>query len=186
MIRTLLILTITAFSLNALAEETKYKSVESSETTISTEAFKGSPMPQNMDAAVGIGFGFFDSFGLQSRAGYRLLEEGFIPDLNDALFVEAGLGLTMYGSQKNYSNVTGFHLASQIRWDFNYNQDWVIFSTLGFGYNFVSNVNRNKDMAGGGPFPTIGAGVMYNIEKNWLARFDLSYQFLGVGMGYRF
>ena len=106
-------------------------------------------------------------------------------DINNSLFIEGGVGLTMYGTVKNHGGTTGFAFLVDGRWDFQLNKEWTLFGELGFGYNAVSGVDTG-DVTGGGLFPAIGAGAMYNFAPEWAIRADLSYQFFGAGVVYRF
>ena len=165
------------------ATSNKYKAVEATEKD--PLLFKGLPFPQRQNISAGLGVDYFDSFGIQTRYAYRIIDDGFIDDVNDSFYIEGGLGLTMYGSVNSNPSVTGFNVLASVRWDFQYNPEWTMFADLGFGINSVSKV-KNGDVPGGGFFPAIGVGTIYSMNETTGIRFDLSYQFLGLGIFYRF
>ncbi len=194
--KNILTLTLTFFAISNLAHTqelvterisatNKYNSVEQKEQDKDEMLFKGLPFPQQQNASLGIGIDYFDSLGIQSRYAYRILDKGFIEDVNDSFYIEGGAGLTFYGTINSQTHVTGFNLIATARWDFQYNPEWTMFADLGFGFNPVSKVD-NKDVPGGGFFPAIGVGTIYSVTDTMGIRFDLSYQFLGIGLLYRF
>jgi len=150
----------------------------------SSSPFKGQPIPQTNQLFFGLGMNYFDGFGLQGRYAARLLDN-VIPDLNNSLYIEGGIGMTFYGKVSGTDGVTGFHFIVTGRWDFQVNHDWTLFGNLGFGYNAVSS-GKKAGVSGGGFFPAGGVGAMYALNQDWALRADLSYQFLGGGITYRF
>lgn len=185
------------FSLFGLAQanavEKKYSSIEGGTATDGTvssdssdvEPFKGDHPFAPRDVSFGVGINFFDSFGMHGKYGYRLLDNRkFIADFSNAVYLEGGAGVTFYGKVGDKTNVTGFDLLASLRWDFQYNSVFTLFGSAGFGYNIVSN-SAAKEVRGGNLFPAVGAGAFYNIDKNLAARFDLSWQFLGIGITYK-
>lgn len=184
-----ILISLLIFSQAAFSAEAKYKSVDESENSGSTDdPFKGSTSFNKQDAMFGIGFNYFNSFGFQGRYAFRLLDNReFISEFNNALYLEGGAGMTFYGDYKNYGNVSGLHLIANIRWDARHSEKWTLFATAGFGLNFISASGvKNRDVTGGGLFPAFGVGSMYTLDQKWAARFDLSWQFLGIGLTYRF
>ena len=162
------------------ADGVKYKSVEADEASSSSDHFHGKMASDKNDLALGLGLDFFDSFGIQTRYAYRFLDEGFIENVSDAIYFEGGMGLTFYGN-----SVSGFNLLATARWDFQYDPKWILFADLGFGFNAISGAGKH-DVRGGDFFPAIGSGVIYNFNQQNGARFDLSYQFLGLSYVKRF
>ena len=169
----------------AKPKEPVFKSVEEKDETTGSY-FKGAAVPQTNDLYFGAGIDYWSSFGLQARYAARLLDKGLVPDINNSLYLEAGLGLTFYGTQGGQSGITGFNFIATGRWDFQMDPSWIFFANLGFGYNAVSG-GQSSAVRGGGLYPAIGVGAMYNFSgSDWAARADFSYQFLGVGIVRRF
>lgn len=162
-----------------------YKSVEENEEESSGGLFTGQPLPYSHNLFFGAGLNYFDNFGLQGRYAVRATEEGFIPEINDAFYLEGGVGVTFYGTKRAQTGVTGFSAVLTGRWDFQLNEYFIFFADLGAGYNAVSN-DRENDVKGGGWFPAAGAGFMVNIGNDWAFRGDVSYQFVGAGIVRRF
>ncbi len=178
--KTILVLLLLASTSAFAAEAVKYKSVEGEEISSKTDPFHGPMASKKADLSVGAGLDFFDSFGLQARYAHRFLDEGFIENVSDAIYFEGGMGVTFYGN-----NMSGFNLLATARWDFQYDPKWILFADIGFGFNAISG-GGNHDVTGGGFFPAIGSGVIYNFNEDNGARFDLSYQFLGLSYVKRF
>lgn len=162
----------------------KYKTIDQKEDSDSM-LFKGLPFIHKQNISAGIGINYFDSLGVQTRYAYRILDNGFVDDVNDSFYIEGGAGLTFYGTVNSQTHVTGFNLLATARWDFQYNLEWTLFANLGFGFNGISKV-QNRDVPGGGFFPAIGVGTVYSVTDEMGIRFDLSYQYLGIGLLYRF
>lgn len=166
-----------------------YKSVESPEESSSggdADYFQGKPPEQMQNVFAGLGYNYVDAFGLQARYAARILENGFIEGLNDPFYLEGGLGLTFYGTVKGTRGVTGFNFVATGRWDFQMDELWTFFANLGFGFNSISAGLKAEDVKGGGFFPAAGVGAMFNLTPEVAVRADLSYQFLGAGLLYRF
>lgn len=166
-------------------EQPRYRSVEPSDHS-SDEPFEGVPPVQEQNFFGGLGYDYFDSFGLQARYALRVLTDGLFEGLNDPIYLEGGLGLTVYGDTKGKKGVTGFNFVVTGRWDFQLDQAWVFFAGAGFGFNAISSGLLAEDVAGGGFFPAIGVGAVYNLTPEWGLRADVSYQFLGAGLTHRF
>ncbi|HRK01862.1 MAG TPA: outer membrane beta-barrel protein [Oligoflexia bacterium] len=158
-----------------------YKSVDASNSD--SDAFKGRPRTNEHELGAGLGLNYFSDFGFQARYAYRAMPEGFIEGVNDAFLIEGGVGMTFYGRVKS-ENVTGVHFFAAGRWDFTKDELWTFFGTLGLGYNATSI--DTGDVKGGGIFPVVGVGALYEINSDWAVRADFSYHFLGLGMAYRF
>lgn len=164
----------------SVKEEPRYKSVEQEDHSSSTSS---SEYHQNFFA--GLGFDYFDAFGIQGRYAVRVLD-GLIEDISNPLYLEGGLGMTFYGDVKGKRGVSGFNFVVTGRWDFPLDSEWTLFADVGFGFNAVSSGLTAQDVHGGGFFPAAGVGGMYNFTSNWAARVDLSYQFIGAGAQYSF
>ncbi|MBI3541836.1 MAG: hypothetical protein HY075_00990 [Deltaproteobacteria bacterium] len=162
----------------------KYTSVED-ESESSTGLFKGNPPPESSNLFFGFGRDFWDAWGLQGRFAYRVLDKGFVPELNNSIYLEGGVGMTFYGSRGGQDGVTGFSLLATVRWDFQLNDYVIFFADLGAGYTGVSN-SKQDFVKGANLWPALGVGAIVNVTNEWAVRGDLSYQFLGVGLLHRF
>ncbi len=187
-VKTFIILFGLLSTLNAFTADNfgpKFKSVDPEETKTGLEPFTGQPSEFISDVSFGLGIHYFDSFGLHGTYAYKLLDKGLIQDFNDSLYLEGGLRTTFYGTVKNETGIVGISLLANVRWDLNYDKQWTLFGTLGFGLNNILIVS-NSDVTGGGFFPAIGVGAYYMIKDNYGMRFDLSYQLLGISGVIRF
>lgn len=157
-------------------ERASYPSVETSEA----EAFRGQPVRNDQDVSFGVGANHYDAFGLNVRFAQRLLKQP-IPDVNNSLLLEGNVGASFYGTVAGTNGVAGFHGAANGRWDFQLDHQWKFFGLLGLGYNAVT-ADRRNEVRGGGFFPVIGVGSVFQFERDWGVRVDLGYHFAGVGL----
>ena len=174
------------------AQPQKFKTVDSntdnnsnSSSTRDLDYFKGEPFPQTNSLFLGLGLNYFNSFGIQARYATRIVDKGFIPDINNSFYIEGGFGLTFYGTQGTQSGITGLNVIATGRWDFQFIPEATFFADLGLGFNGVSN-NAASQVSGANLFPAFGVGAMFNFTSEWAARADLSYQFFGAGLLHRF
>lgn len=186
----LIALFLSLFGATALAQTVKgqprYKSVDQEEqSSESGDYFQGAPSQYAQNFFVGLGFDYFDAFGVQGRYAVRVLD-GLIEGLNNPLNIEGGLGATFYGDVKGKRGVSGFNFVVTGRWDFQMTSEWVFFANAGFGFNAVSSGLTAEDVKGGGFFPAVGVGAMFNFLPDWAVRADVSYQFIGAGIVHRF
>lgn len=176
-------------NLVAQAKKTKTKSKEPHYSAVETEdpssePFQGPSVPALNNFFFGIGSGFFDGFGMQARYSSRVIER-VLPDLNNSLNIEGGLTITFYGTREGQSGVLGVGGLAVARWDFQMDKNFIFFGDVGLGVSGISN-NMKDHVRGGGLFPAIGIGAMYNFTNEYALRADLSYQFTGVGFVFRF
>ena len=151
--------------------------------------------PQTIDAELILGylFGTYNHIGLAGWYGYPILPDGFIPQINDAFYIEAGAGIERFsygwtGCNESWWRITP---AGGVRWQFNLTQDWSAFATakLGFGIGFADSVDCGALNIAGSASTTqfvfdTGLGAYWNFADGWRMRFDIGYySSLAVGAG---
>ncbi len=181
----LLSLCVIAFTSISFAQDKKaYKSVVAEEK--SSQPFQDGSLPaQKQNLFLGFGLGYWNNISIHGRYSYRILDQGFLPDINNSISLEGGLGSTYYGNIAAGTNVVGLTFVAVARWDLQYDPTWIFFGNVGLSYTAVINASTS-DVRGGGFFPALGIGAMYNMQPEWALRADFSYQFLGAGIVYRF
>lgn len=149
------------------------------ETSGSAEAWKGmSPAyPVNVGAMTGLGLVDGQAgVGLIFAGAVRVMERGFIPDINNQLFVEGELGALFLNGG------TGFEYSLHLRWDFVHSERWTVFALGGFGGisggSSLGNIFRFH--------PRFGAGAVYYFQDNLGIRAELSHELTLVGITFRF
>lgn len=164
-------------SVPSFAAEKKYKTVvrEWDEPLY----FNGQPPAELHNLSLGFGLGYFDSATFQGRYAYQVIHHGPIPKINNSLYIEGGMGFTLY------SNATGINLQLGPRWDFQMTEQWIFFAELALGYNIVTN-DRANFVKGANVFLSPGIGAMFNFSQAVAGRVDLSYGFFGAGLLFRF
>ena len=159
-------------------------SVEAAERDIpsviapASPTWKG-PLPSTvfqLGVSAGMGFVVDDVGGtLQGRASFRIVEEGFIPDVSDQVFLE---GLFGYMRIPNFNSLQyGVHL----RWDFHATPDWTVFAIGGLGGSIVLYNARNTLWI---LRPRFGIGVFYHLIRNARLRADLASDFITLGVDF--
>ncbi len=137
--------------------------------------------------------GGFSSVGRGLAGGARLaiplLDDGFIDEINDALFLEFG---GHYSWNWQYSNSRqdwhynwGLTIPVQARWQFYVHPKWEVFASLGIAFRSYSDDDAIRWMAFI-PYPAGGVGAFYKFQDNMALRFDAGSEALSVGLTWKF
>jgi hypothetical protein len=136
--------------------------------------------------------------GLGGWFAYPVVPDGFIPDLNEAFFIEAGAAVERYSwswgafgydCSESWWRVTPM---GGVRWSFYLTPEWTVFGTakLGWGLGFADGYSCGGNqgrIAGGASISGIsldgGIGAYWNFSPDWSARLDLGYFGLSAGAG---
>lgn len=145
----------------------------------STEDFKGAPHPEKFTAGLLSGVGIIDSsagFVLLPNFAFKIVEPGFAPDINNSVFFETELGpLFIKGT-------SALQYSLHLRWDFQKDNQWTLFAMGGFGGDVTGEALGSRWIF----LPRFGIGAFYDFDTHLSARFEVSHEFTGVGVSYRF
>lgn len=111
-------------------------------------------------------------FSLIGILGTKILDKGFIPDINDQVFLELSLGPMLF------SNQTALGYSFHIRWDFHKNYLWSFYSTGGVGGSF-----SNSSLPF---FPRFAIGTLIHFFEQFSFRIEVSHEFSGIGVFFQF
>jgi opacity protein-like surface antigen len=158
----------------------------------SNSPFRGETLPQNFNLSAMVGPYWFFGFGYQvgGRAAFRIVNRGFIPMLNNSVFIEAGLfyqRATMdYGWLGAPLEIvySGIRIPVVMRWDFQLNKSWIFYAAAGVGISFGKTTAEYK--SGGKVYDyeskvstpkTFGVsgdvGAIYNFSENLGVRLEV-------------
>jgi len=148
--------------------------------------------PQTLDAVAVLGFFVgYSHFGVGGWYGFPVLPDGFIPEVNDALYIEAGAVVERYGTtfvcDFSWNRVSPLAGA---RWNVYLTDEWTIFAAakLGFGFRFGQSYSCGVYPYAGAvsyssPVGDVAVGAYWAFSKDWSARFELGYFGVGAGAG---
>ena len=139
------------------------------------------------------GFGLA-GYGGGVRIGLPILSDGFLPRLNDAVFVEVGAEFIhwTYLATDDFNSIT---VPLHMRWNFFLDRDWTAFVSAGFELSYFLDqgffepppgVNFFNVVQGGVLTVGVGGGVMYNFTEAVSLRVDATLSLLGIGLTFRF
>lgn len=151
-----------------------FTSLASADTS---QAFRGEPPHSRGTWGLISGLGTVDStLGLAviGTAAKNILQKGFVPEINNQVFVEAELGplLTGHGSALAYSG--------HLRWDFHMNQEWTFFGLGGLGGLISGDQLGNKWQL----FPRFGVGTFWRFKSEWALRAEISHELIVAGLSF--
>jgi hypothetical protein len=125
----------------------------------------------SVGATLGLGIvgGGFPAFTFLPNIATKILQPGFVSDLNDTVWIEGQVGVTVF--------VGGVVIpyAAHLRWDFEKDDHWTLFAlggVGGFGVPSTASVQFH---------PRFGVGVFYKFIRNVAARIEATSDFVGAG-----
>lgn len=109
--------------------------------------------------------------GIVGNFARRVIQHGFVPDINDQVFVELELGPSFFadGSALFYS--------AHLRWDFEKDYDWTFFALGGIGGYKTFEKKGNEFRI----FPRFGAGVLFRLTPEVKLRAEVSHEYISLG-----
>lgn len=114
-------------------------------------------------------------FAVLASAAKKIMNRGFVPDINDQLFVELQIGPVFV--QSTTALFCGMHL----RWDFYKDDDWSFFALGGLGITQTSSgfpTGGSQSQV----YPRFGVGAVWSFADIVAVRLELSHEFIGAGL----
>jgi hypothetical protein len=136
------------------------------------EDWKGAPptLKGDFGALVGLGWAGNDGrFAILGSAAWKVLEDGFIQDINDQVYIETELGVG-FGSTS-----TRFIYSVHGRWDFVKNAEWTPFAIGGLSGGVDGSFNLS---------PRFGIGAFWNVSPQWTLRGEVSHDLVVAGVSF--
>jgi hypothetical protein len=152
-----------------------YSAQESDSGSGSSADFKGSS--EFGDTAFGAlaGIGVINDsggFALIPTLSHKILPRGFVPDVNDAVWVEAELGPVFF------SGATALWYSAHLRWDFVKDDQWTFFGLGGLAGDVTPDALGHHFQL----FPRFGVGALYSIVPYVKIRAEISHELIAVGV----
>ncbi len=117
-----------------------------------------------VDGAVG--------FALLGNAGIKLLKRGFIPNVNDQVFLESDVGPVFF------SGSTDLFVDAHLRWDFHRDEDWTFYALGGIEGLFTMNGLLGHSQVN----PRFGIGTIWEPWQGIAVRAEVSDELLALGI----
>ncbi|MBY0371870.1 hypothetical protein K2X33_14390 [bacterium] len=131
---------------------------------------KPSPVQFQFSGLAGLSIvGGVAGFGINAAAAIKVLNDGFIDDLNDQVFVEFWGGPVFTGT------FTAAAIGAHLRWDLSKNDLWTFYGLAGLGGSFGAVRTLHV---------RTGLGVFWNLFEFLSFRGELSHEHIGVGVTY--
>lgn len=139
-----------------------------------TEDWKGNPDLSEFTFSLMTGAGIIDSsvgLAVAGAASKKIVRQGFVPDINNTVFIEALLGPVFVAGSAQFSYST------HLRWDFIRDEEWTFYALGGLGGYFTGQSMGNQSLL----YPRFGSGVFWNISEYVTLRGELSHEFMVLG-----
>jgi hypothetical protein len=164
------------------AEEGKVtptKEAKKAKDSGSTEPWKGPSPEEDFSVGAMAGVGFLNSdpgFTLLGTAAVKILDRGFVGDINDQVFLEVAFGPLIQ------STGTDLAYSLHLRWDFHRDDEFALYAIGGLGGVFVTEAIRGDTVI----YPRFGIGLLYDVALNVSIRAELSREWMTAGVIFRF
>lgn len=121
----------------------------------------------------GLGFlGNSASFVLLGTAAVKIVRHGFIPDINNSVWLETQIGpLVTQGS-------VAFDYSLHMRWDFQKDDTWTFFALGGVAGDITGDALGGQFLI----FPSFGVGALYRVSDLVLVRGQISHEQIVAGV----
>ena len=140
-----------------------------------TEMWKGKPPSVDYTAGISAGLAFNGASNLggtfQASGAIKVIDRGFVPDINDQVFFE------VQGGPEFFSSLTVFTGSLHLRWDFHRDEDFTLFATGGLGTRLATGLTQF--------FPHLGLGAFWRLDVVDI-RAEVSHNWLLVGASFPF
>lgn len=138
------------------------------------DPWKGKSGPADWSFGAQLGLGVLNSapgFALVATGGYRILRDGFVPDINDSAFAELQMGPLFV------SGTVALLFSAHLRWDFTRDEQWTFYGLGGLG-GFAAPVSLGSASA---LYPRFGIGAIWKIHPIFGMRAEISHEMTTVG-----
>jgi hypothetical protein len=141
------------------------------------EDFKGTPLDSEFTLGGMAGVGQVSDnagFTIYGTAAKKIVHHGFVPDINNQVFLEAAVGPWLKPGS------SAFIYSLHLRWDFQKDSEWTLYSITGLGGYFTGQSMGNSTVL----YPRFGAGAFWRIDTGLKIRMEISHEFIGVGVSF--
>ncbi len=144
------------------------------DTTSTEELWKGAPYDQKISLALIQGIGFPNgsvSYAVNGYLGFKILNRGFVPDINNQVYGELIFGGLFGGGG-------GTQFGAQLRWDLHKDYLWTFYGVGGLGVGVYGSAPTSTTRF----FPRIGVGALWNLFEGMSFRAEVTESLIGVGV----
>jgi hypothetical protein len=144
------------------------------------ELWKGKPPEGEVSFGLGAGLaplGSSGGFVSILHLGKKIVHTGFVPDINNQVWIEAAGGFHYGFNSTWWSGLFSAHL----RWDFIINPEWTLMAMGGVG-GWFNNVGGFTTVV---VHPRIAAGAVYYFTPQVGLRIDVSHEWTTLGLQVR-
>ncbi|MCM0606373.1 MAG: hypothetical protein KA715_09815 [Xanthomonadaceae bacterium] len=142
------------------------------------EDWKDATPPQSVQVGGMVGLGLVGNqagMSLIAQAAKRVIDRGFVPDLNDSVWFEVQAGWILFIPSGN-----PFGYSAHLRWDFIKDDQWSLYGLAGFGG--LTNTGAALFF----PRTAIGAAMSLTSKSPMQLRFELSQSWTATGISWLF
>ncbi|MFL5813675.1 MAG: hypothetical protein ACJ763_08865 [Bdellovibrionia bacterium] len=145
----------------------------------SSEDWKGKPEASEWAFSALTGLGIVNAtpgFAIMGAAARKILDQGFVPDINNSVWIETELGPVFAKGS------AAFQFSGHLRWDFVRNEDWTFYALGGFGGSVTGQKLGDKFEF----YPRFGAGALWKIFADFNVRGEVSHELVVLGAQFEF
>lgn len=149
-------------------------------SAVAVEDWKGPTAPHTIQLGAMSGLGLVGAqagLALIANASKRVVERGFVPDLNDSVWFEVQAGWILFIPGGN-----PFSYSAHLRWDFIKDDQWTLFGIGGFGGMIQPSSFGSSYWFY--PRTAIGAAMSLTAHSPMQLRFELSQNWTTVGISW--
>ena len=136
-------------------------------------ATPGHPPAGDLNLTAYLGLSPFGNLGVGGKGSLRILENGFIPPINNSVAIEAGIFRGRYREYYIFDDAyySRTYVTVGMRWDFHLAKAWTVYGLLESGVYLSSNhdIDDNSDLLLN---PAVGA--FYHFSPNLALRMEYS------------
>lgn len=125
----------------------------------------------------GIGF----PLGLGVSYLHPLVEDGFVPNLNDSFNLEVGANVTFAWA---HGTTTWLAVPLTVNWMLHFTPEFAGYLKLGAGINFTFGYWAHQGAAFVSAYPVGGLGVLFKVTPALTLRLEAGYPWLAIGLGF--
>lgn len=140
--------------------------------------------PITLDAPIA-GFeylGFGGAFG--ARLGIPIVHNGFIPSINNAVYINFGLDVYWTSYKKAHGIALGIPIT--LHWSFYFNRRWSAFAELGVNVYFHGGLFRGEGFLFGPRWLMSAVGGRFHISRNFALILRLGFPYTSFGLSWSF
>ncbi len=156
-----------------------YPAVTKGTEVSSAEDWKGKPETAQWSLGVLTGLGIVNAtpgFAIMGAAAKKIVEGGFIPDINNSVWIETEMGPVLAKGS------VAFQFSGHLRWDFVRNEEWTFYALGGFGGSSTGSQLGDKFEF----YPRFGVGALWKIFADFSFRGEVSHELTVVGAQFDF